>query len=333
VPGANSSAQDVAGANSSAQDVAGANSSAQDVAGANLFAPQFGFVNAFKPPGLSSTAFGNWVRRRAGGAPVGHWGTLDPLGCGVLVLGIGKAARLFPLIADSRKSYVFELVVGERTDSGDASGKVIAKADVPKDWKDRLPQAARALIGVQRQVPPMHSAVKVGGKPLYRSARAGHVVPRAERRVTVYDVRVLPQSPEPERARLFVRCDAGTYVRVLCEHLGSTLRLPARMGALLRIAAGPFLLRDSVTPAQLENSFERHLIDPLLVLDNPRIELDESRTRRFIHGNEVACSDREFTRDGERPLVTHDGKLIGIGYIDVNQAVASLAPVHVFATA
>ena len=121
-------------------NVAGANSFAPNVAGANSFTPRFGFINAFKPPGLSSAALGNWVRRLTGGAPVGHWGTLDPLACGVLLLGVGKAARLFPLITDSRKCYVFELVVGERTDSGDACGTVIAKADIPKDWKRRLPR-------------------------------------------------------------------------------------------------------------------------------------------------------------------------------------------------
>jgi tRNA pseudouridine55 synthase len=273
------------------------------------------------------------VKRLAGGAPVGHWGTLDPLACGVLVLGVGKATRLFPLIADARKGYVFELVVGERTDSGDACGTVIAKADIPKDWKRRLPQAARALIGVQRQVPPMHSAVKVGGTPLYRSARAGKDVPRAERRVTVHDMHVLAESPEPDRARLFVLCDAGTYVRVLCEDLGSSLGVPARMGALLRVAAGPFLLRDSVTPAQLENCFERHLIDPLSVLDSPRVALDQPRARRFAHGNRVACSGREFLDDKKLVLVIEHGELIGIGRIDVSQAVPSLAPVHVFATA
>jgi tRNA pseudouridine55 synthase len=313
-----------------APNVAGANSFAPNVAGANSFTPRFGFINAFKPPGLSSAALGNWVRRLTGGAPVGHWGTLDPLACGVLLLGVGKAARLFPLITDSRKCYVFELVVGERTDSGDACGTVIAKADIPKDWKRRLPQAARALIGVQRQVPPMHSAVKVGGTPLYRSARAGKDVPRPARRVTVYDMRVLAESPEPDRARLFVLCEAGTYVRVLCEDLGRTLGVPARMGALLRVAAGPFLLRDSVTPAQLENGFEQHLIDPLSVLDNPRVELDERRACRFACGNRVACSGRELPDDKKFVLVIQAGKLIGIGRIDVSQAVPSLAPVHVF---
>lgn len=290
----------------------------------------FGFINAFKPPGPSSAAFGNWVKHASGGTTVGHWGTLDPRACGVLVLGVGKATRLFPLIADSRKHYVFELIVGEQTDSGDGAGRVIAHAPVPEDWKQRLPAVAAALVGSQTQLPPMHSAVKVEGKPLYRSARAGVIVPRAPRATTLYKLRVLPDTLRTCLARLYVECDAGTYVRVLCEDLGRRLGLPARMGALLRVASGPFALRESILPPRIAADFTACLIDPLSVLHNPRVELDEVGARRFNAGNEIRVT--LTSTPNENALVTHQGALIGIGVVFTRDAFTILAPIRVFAT-
>jgi tRNA pseudouridine55 synthase len=297
----------------------------------------FGFINAFKPPGPSSAAFGNWVKSFAGGSTVGHWGTLDPLACGVLALGIGKAARLFPLLESSRKSYVFELVAGEQTDSGDSSGVIVAQADVPGDWQDHLIAAAAKLVGPQLQIPPMHSAVKVAGKPLYRSARAGKDVPRAPRSITIYSLKVLPPSGGANRARLFVECDAGTYVRVLCESLGRELGLPTRMGALLRVASGPFVLDASVTPARIEAKFEQCLVDPLDILRNPRIDLDERAMRRFLFGNEVSveCGSASLLAldtSATQVLVTHHGKLLGVAQVFSRDAKTVLAPTRVFAT-
>ena len=298
----------------------------------------FGFINAFKPPGPSSAAFGNWVKRACGGAAVGHWGTLDPRACGVLVLGVGKATRLFPLIADSRKQYVFELIAGEQTDSGDGAGQVIARAQVPDDWKRRLPDAAAALLGPGTQLPPMHSAIKVQGKPLYRSARAGVTVPRAPRATTLYKLQVLPDALGTRSARLYVECDAGTYVRVLCEDLGRHIGLPARMGSLLRVASGPFTLRESIVPSRIAADFRACLIDPLSVLHNPRVELDEAGARRFNAGNEIRLTLNSVGGDwkiapnsNENALVTHQGALIGIGVVFTRDALTILAPMRVFA--
>jgi tRNA pseudouridine55 synthase len=302
-----------------------------------LSAP-FGFLNAFKPPGPSSAAFGNWVKRLANGAAVGHWGTLDPMACGVLLLGVGKATRLFPLIADSTKSYAFELVVGEQTDTGDAAGVVIATADVPHRWHERLAAAAGSLVGTQLQLPPMHSAVKVLGRPLYRSARAGATVARSPRSVTIHELRMLPGPFGARTARMYVRCDAGTYVRVLCEDLGKQLGLPARMGALLRVAAGPFCLRESVTPESIAASLERCLTDPLRVLTQPRYDVDRVRALRFCAGNEIVLgtvrTERPASAEGvsQDVLVAHEGALLGTAVVITRDAGAVLAPTRVLAT-
>jgi tRNA pseudouridine55 synthase len=296
----------------------------------------FGFINAFKPSGPSSAAFGNWVKHCAGGTSVGHWGTLDPTACGVLVLGVGKATKLLPLLPHARKQYVFELVVGERTDTGDATGSVIATSEVAASWADGLQVAAAALVGPQTQIPPMHSAVKVGGRPLYRSARAGVEIPRAPRPTMVYALRVLPQRPGRNCARLFVECEAGTYIRVLCEELGRRLSLPARMGALLRTAAGPFRLDDAVLPCQIAADLSGCLVNPLDVLENRRTDVDASAARRFVHGNEINLSSENVAADlqvgsNAELLVTLNAILLGFGNVFARNGVVMLAPTRVLA--
>ena len=290
----------------------------------------FGFINAFKPPGPSSASFGNWVRHLACGVPVGHWGTLDPTACGVLVLAVGKATKLLTLLPHARKQYIFELVVGVSTDSGDATGAIIATSPVPVLWAQALDDVMVSLIGPLTQIPPMHSAVKVDGRPLYRAARLGLDVQRSPRPTFIHSLRVIAH--DGSTARLFVECDAGTYVRVLCEEIGRRLGVPARMGALLRVASGPFVIRDSVRPDQIEDDLTGCLIDPLGVLAHPRIELNTIEARRFAHGSEVRLTAASRIGGGAADvLVICQEAFVGCGYIVVRDGVQMLAPTHVFA--
>src|ERR1700687_5281616 len=180
--------------------------------------PAFGFINAHKPPGITSTAFGARVRHALGRVPLGHWGTLDPDASGVLVLAVGHATRLLPLLGDGRKSYDFDLVLGFETDTGDASGSRTVSSDVPSLWAQALPDVLASIVGRLTQIPPMYSAVKVEGQPLYKAARRGEDVARVARDVEIYTLRVIDVGVE--RARLAVECSAGTYVRTLCEEIG-----------------------------------------------------------------------------------------------------------------
>ncbi len=285
----------------------------------------FGFINARKPPGPTSTAFGSRVRRALGGVSLGHWGTLDPGAEGVLVLAIGHATKLLPLLGSGRKCYEFELVLGSATDTGDASGAIVAQAQVPGDWHERLPNALTSFVGAISQIPPMYSAVKVDGQPLYKSARKGVSVERAPREVVVHALDILQQFDAGVRLR--VECDAGTYVRTLCEDIGNRLGLPAHMGALLRTAAGPFTLDSAVVSDALFADPKAHLIDPLDVLTQPRIELNAEQERRFAHGNAVTCPAP--VTYGE-VLVTIDGRLAGTALATQSADGASLQPTRVF---
>lgn len=278
-------------------------------------AAPFGFLNAFKPPGISSTAFGVWVRRRLGADALGHWGTLDPGACGVLVLAVGDATRLLPYIASDDKSYVFELRVGTSTDTADAEGRVLRSATVPPGWATRLGDVAASLVGGLDQVPPMYSAVKIDGRPLYKAARAGREIERRPRTVRIDALRVIDTSAQ--RARMSVDCSAGTYVRTLCEQIGERLGLPAHLGFLIRTRAGPFSLAVARTPERIARDGAACIGDPRDALLLPRRELDDPDAVRFAHGNDVAARDSTPESDGDGiVLVTHRGTIAGIGRID-----------------
>lgn len=173
----------------------------------------------------------------------------------------------------------------------------------------------------------MHSAVKVGGRPLYERARAGQTVARAPRLVTIYELRMLGRPANGPVVRLAMCCDAGTYVRVVCEELGRILGMPARMGSLLRVASGPFSLRDSVAPHALAAGVPSAVIDPLAVLAQPRVHLDDSAARRFCFGNAVPAQPL----DAAQVLVLHDGRLIGVGRMNSRDGASIVTAHHVLA--
>jgi tRNA pseudouridine55 synthase len=291
----------------------------------------FGFLNACKPPGMTSTAFGNWVKRLFSGCAIGHWGTLDPAASGVLVLGIGYATRLLPLIERSTKRYSFELILGAKTDTADATGQILESKAVPDAWSRELADVASGLIGPIEQVPPMYSAVKVAGRPLYDSARRGEEVDRPTRRARVLALDVI--STGERTARMVVECDAGLYVRTLCEQISQRLGTVGHMGALVRTAAGPFSIDSAALVPDIVQRREACLIDPLHVLGHARIDLDDEGMKRFMHGNGVDAGEA-VAADGSvacaargTVLVVHGNRVIGVADLEQGR----LSPRRVFA--
>ena len=257
----------------------------------------------------------------------------------MLPLAVGKATKLLPLLGDGRKRYIFELMLGSRTDTADASGQVIEQTAVRPGWERVLDGVAAALIGQLSQLPPMHSARKVDGRPLYEAARKGVDVVRVPRTVEIDELEVLGR--DVDRARLMVVCSAGTYVRTLCEELGRRVGIAAHMGALLRVTAGPFRLRDAVPPHTIDVDPTSCLVDPRAVITAPSVELDGRGARRFVHGGEVRLGDQPQTRSAgsipTRPdtasvtvLAVNDRVLIGYGELAVHDGETMLIPVHVF---
>jgi tRNA pseudouridine55 synthase len=284
----------------------------------------FGFINAFKPPGLSSTSFGLWVRKRLGASALGHWGTLDPAAFGVLVLAVGRATRLIPYLPSEDKSYVFEMRAGACTDTGDATGRIVRQSAVPEGWAASLSAVAASMVGPLEQTPPMYSAVKIDGRPLYISARAGREVERRPRRVEIRALRVIDAGIAS--ARLAVDCSSGTYVRTLCEQIGDRIGICAHLGLLLRTRAGPFDLDAARTPREIEADPAACIIDPAAVLRLEKADVDDAGAAKFLHGNDVAIDAAARRLDPRTVLVHHRGALIGVGLLG-----QTLVPVRVLA--
>jgi tRNA pseudouridine55 synthase len=270
-----------------------------------------GFLNLFKPAGPTSTQFGARLRRLYPSGDgtklaVGHVGTLDPQAAGVLPVALGRATRLLPLIEDRRKAYAFTLVLGRATDTADGVGTVTATAPVPADVDRRLDEAAQAFVGAIEQVPPMYSAVHHGGERLYELARRGLTVERAKRAVTIYALSVLGRSGDTVRLR--VACSEGTYVRTLCEDLATACGTVGHMGALLREAAGPFVLYESLTLDEVAADPAGSLVPPERVIPIPTVVLDGRRATDFRAGrvvplDEPSADKHVFVRDSSRVLV------------------------------
>jgi tRNA pseudouridine55 synthase len=269
-----------------------------------------GFVNLFKPAGPTSTQFGARLRAIYGDRKeklaVGHMGTLDPQAAGVLPIALGKATRLLPLIADRRKAYVCTLVLGRSTDTGDATGATLTERPTPEDIDARLAAALPAFTGVIEQVPPMYSALKQDGQRLYDLARAGKTVERPARAVTMYSLSLLGRDSNIVRLRM--SCSEGTYVRTLCEDIAAACGTVGHMGALLREAAGPFVLYESRTLDEVEADPNGCLVPPERVIAIPTVVLDGREAIDFCAGRMVPLAHppagaHVFVRDQERVLV------------------------------
>lgn len=203
-----------------------------------------------KPLGPSSNQALQQVRRLLGGPKAGHAGTLDPAAEGVLLVLLGEGAKLAPFLADLEKEYRGVARFGAATDTQDATGEVIARAAWEHLDAGRIGREMAGFLGAGRQVPPMFSAVQVGGRRLYDLARAGQEVERAARSIVVTRFELL--SWRPPDAEFLVRCSSGTYVRTLCQDLGARCGSAAHLAALTRTAIGPFRLEEAVTLEELE---------------------------------------------------------------------------------
>jgi tRNA pseudouridine55 synthase len=203
-----------------------------------------------KPVGLSSNAALQRVRWLGGGIKAGHCGSLDPLASGMLPICLGEATRLAGELLVGRKAYRFGLKLGERTATGDTEGEVIERCAVPALSPQTVNAALAPFVGAQSQVPPMYSALKREGTPLYRLARAGVTVPREARAITIETLEL--RSIEADRLELQVLCSKGTYVRVLGEEIAAALGSCGHLVSLRREYVEPFAAEPMVTLEQLE---------------------------------------------------------------------------------
>lgn len=243
-----------------------------------------------KPHGMSSNAALQTARRLYRAERAGHSGTLDPLATGLLPVMFGEATKFGGELLDSDKRYRAEVAFGTRTTTGDAEGEVVETAPVAFD-RAALEAAACRFVGVIEQVPPMYSALKHAGRPLYDYARAGQHIERPPRRVTIHSLAL--ESFDGSRAVLDVHCSKGTYIRTLAEDLGAALGCVAHLAGLRRTEAGAFNLDGAIDCETLARMTEAARDAALLPVDAlvrhlPRVDLDAGQAERLNTGQTLA---------------------------------------------
>lgn len=270
-----------------------------------------------KPVGLTSNDALQRARRLFSAAKGGHTGTLDPLASGLLPLCFGEATKFSADLLDADKTYEASLRLGITTDSGDAEGQVVATRPVVVSPVD-IEAALQRFRGDIMQVPPMHSALKRDGKPLYELARQGVEVEREARPVSIRSLDL--QSFTGDNLSLRVRCSKGTYIRVLATDIGEALGCGAYLTALRRTAVADLDLTGAFSLAAVEALPEEerdNCLQPLdtLLLRLPRVDLDAPAAERFSHGNPVVAPAGLLGR----ARVYADNRLIGLGDIGKEQ--------------
>lgn len=254
-----------------------------------------GILNFLKPPGMTSHDVVAWLRRLTGEKRIGHTGTLDPAAAGVLVLCLGSATRLTEFLLGSDKAYRAEVTFGLTTSTGDSWGEATSQADASRITREGLLDALGRFRGEIEQVPPMVSAVKVGGRRLYEMAREGLEVEREPRRVTISSLELIEFRPGPRAtAILDVVCSKGTYVRTLCADLGRELGPGACMAFLLRTRSGPFDCSSARTAEELlagasEGRIASYLEPPSLAVGHlPAVSVSREQAAELRKGRQPA---------------------------------------------
>lgn len=265
-----------------------------------------------KPLKLSSNNALQKVRWLFQAEKAGHTGTLDPLATGLLPICFGEATKFSNSLLDSDKAYRAWVRLGQTTSTGDAEGEIISESPVNVD-EAQVREALRRLTGNIQQLPPMHSALKHQGKPLYEYIRKGETVERALRDVVVHEL-VLEHFAGNE-LRITVRCSKGTYVRTLAEDVGRLLGCGAHLTGLRRLATGQFQLEHAYTLEQLE-AMDMAARDACLLpvdcmlQDWPMLELDETQALRIAQGQRLVI---ENPSAGGRVRLYRAGKFLGVG--------------------
>lgn len=269
-----------------------------------------------KPAGITSHTAVQMVLRLLGAAKGGHTGTLDPLATGLLPVCLGEATKFSHVLLDADKSYLATIRLGMRTSTGDLEGEVIERGDASGLDAGAIEAAFQRHTGEILQTPPMYSAIKHEGTPLYEHARAGREIARVARKVFI-DRLTLVRS-EGEDLVVRVRCSKGTYVRVLAEDIGRALGCGGCLAALRRESVGAFELEAAVSLERLERIAPQERSALLLPIDAlveslPRLDLDERGTRRLSQGQPV--DHREAPSAGLARIYGPDREFLGVAEV------------------
>ncbi|HWW80297.1 MAG TPA: tRNA pseudouridine(55) synthase TruB, partial [Steroidobacteraceae bacterium] len=284
---------------------------------------QSGILLLDKPLGLSSNAALQRVRRTLGVEKAGHVGSLDPLATGMLPICLGEATKIAGDVLSGRKCYRFTIGLGARTATGDTEGAVVETAAIPTLEPATIEAVRQRFLGQQTQVPPMYSALKRDGQPLYKLARAGIEVERAAREIVLFDLQV--QGFTADRIELETVCSKGTYIRVLAEDLAKALGTCGHVTLLRRLHVEPFEAQpmetlESVAQAREQGRWPRVLPADWPLGHLPKVMLAAAEVTRLMHGQSVSIAGNATNAGvgaADRVRLYDDaGQFLGIGASD-----------------
>lgn len=269
-----------------------------------------GIINVYKEKGYTSHDVVAKLRGIAGQKKIGHTGTLDPDAEGVLPVCLGKATKVCELLTDKDKTYRAVLFLGQTTDTQDASGTVLETSDVSNLNEAQVTEAIQGFVGEYAQIPPMYSALKVGGKKLYELAREGKTVERKARNVMIHSIKIL--RVDLPRVEMEVSCSKGTYIRTLCHDIGEKLGVGGCMESLLRVQVGRFVLADSLRLSEIQKAKEDGNLEKILqpidsVFEQYRaVRIRPDQEKRLQNGNSFRKPDRLQNYDDQEMVRVYD---------------------------
>lgn len=271
-----------------------------------------GIILIDKPQGWTSHDVVGKLRGILHERRIGHSGTLDPLATGLLVVFIGRATRAVEFAEADRKEYVAGLRLGMNTDTQDITGRIISKeTDIPDEPEVRI--AIERFRGELEQIPPMYSAVKIGGKKLYELARKGESIERKPRHITIFGLEITGRSDNDYI--LDVVCSKGTYIRTLCHDIGAALGCGGCMSSLRRTKSGVFSVDNAYTIAEIQEAADRGEEEKLLLpIDTlfagyPKLSVDADSEKKLKNG----CIINTSSPDGRFRVYSEDGEFLLLG--------------------
>lgn len=285
--------------------------------------PVNGVLVVDKPLHLSSNGILQHIKRAFNAQKAGHTGALDPLASGVLPICFGEATKFSSYLLDADKTYFCTVVLGETRSTGDGEGEIVSEVDASALNEAEIQQALQGLTGEIRQVPPMHSALKKDGRPLYELAREGIEVERPPRAITIYRLSLDAYRPgKKAEIDITVSCSKGTYIRTLAEDIGNVLNVGGCVKLLRRTVSGPYTLAQAASVEDIDALVEQRDFDSLNakllpvetpILHFPEVILDEDTSFYVKRGNPVQVASAPV--DGRVRLRCEAAGFFGIGEI------------------
>jgi tRNA pseudouridine55 synthase len=263
-----------------------------------------GIIFLDKEVGMTSRYVDNAIMKRFNTRKVGHLGTLDPFASGLLIIGINKGTKALSYLDDSKKSYVASLVLGKKSTTLDIDGEISDAGAIPSLTEEDIKTVLSSFLGESEQLPPMTSAIKINGTPLYKLAHQGKEIERKKRKVTIYSINLI--SYKDDVIVFSTTVSRGTYIRVLGADIAKKLGTDGYLSSLRRSAISTYLLSIS---HKLDELDENSIVDPTIYINTMKhLEVDEEGRSYAMTGKSM-CLDEDY---GERILLTYKGSALAV---------------------